>query len=315
MSNKSYFHVVKTDKSINDITDKISDRLIITKSGKMYFDYDANTRLELSTTSSSTGGTKYNVYNSITPLYNLNSDQSLKYTDITDMFDTVVSEVIINSLIFDKQGNYGIILEDHPEWQNVKVRVLGIITDYLRKDFAGENGSIITNFVIAQEDSSNIEFTISDYSISTNEVSNTKYRLTSSNNSLKYNYENNVLDTTINISTNESNILKLIDDGLIVSTYTKEEIDDLFLEVSSLEFVGPYESIDIIPKPYLHDKIYLVGTNAPYDTYVYSTNELIFFGNSSLSNTYSKAEIDDIIEDVISTIDDTVDESITIERY
>ena len=45
----SYFQIVKTPKTIDEIKDKVSDRLIITKSGKMYFDYSDTERIEIAT--------------------------------------------------------------------------------------------------------------------------------------------------------------------------------------------------------------------------------------------------------------------------
>ena len=43
----THYQLAKTTKAISEISDIVSDRLIITKEGQMYFDYSDNERIEI----------------------------------------------------------------------------------------------------------------------------------------------------------------------------------------------------------------------------------------------------------------------------
>ena len=106
-SYSSYFHIIKTTKPINEIIDHVSDRLIITKEGRMYFDYSDSERIEISNKSESY---RYNG-----EFGDVNVEQTISYSDLYDYngvrLDTKQKEIVVFTIIFDNNGNIGVITE------------------------------------------------------------------------------------------------------------------------------------------------------------------------------------------------------------
>lgn len=102
-SNTPFFQIVKTHRNIDDIKERISDRLIITKQGKLYFDYSNSERIEISTLTE-----QYFAKN--IEFTEVNSTMIINNTDIESTNGNSVLEPAANTLIFDKNGNMGIVI-------------------------------------------------------------------------------------------------------------------------------------------------------------------------------------------------------------
>ena len=105
-SYSTYFHLLKTSKNIAEIKDKISDRLIITKDGKMYFDYSNNERIEISHNKEQ--------YKTELEFTNVNEIVTYSYNDIKSDIKTIAGENIksptLYTLVFDNMGNMGMVV-------------------------------------------------------------------------------------------------------------------------------------------------------------------------------------------------------------
>lgn len=119
----SFFQVVKTSKDISDseFKDKITDRLIITKSGKMYFDYSSEERIEISNISE-------NYKTDITfNNYNINEVINVSFNDISTVSGNIVNLAdvpLTNVLLFDSSGNIGIVVNKDDISETCEVCIL-----------------------------------------------------------------------------------------------------------------------------------------------------------------------------------------------
>lgn len=106
-SYNSFYQLVKTNKDISQINDIVSDRLIITKQGKLYFDYSDTERIEL------TSGSQY--YKTNITYNSLNETVEISYNNLFTINDVSFNELIItpktNVAVFDANGNIAIITE------------------------------------------------------------------------------------------------------------------------------------------------------------------------------------------------------------
>lgn len=103
-SYSTFFQLVKTSKNINEIKEKVSDRLIITKQGKLYFDYSNNERIEISTVSENY------IYES--EFTAINDTLFIPHEQIMNTNGDKISIPSTNTLIFDKNGNMGMIINN-----------------------------------------------------------------------------------------------------------------------------------------------------------------------------------------------------------
>ena len=117
----SFFQIVKTTKDISEFKDKITDRLIITKSGKMYFDYSSEERIEISNISE-------NYKTDITfNNYNINEVIKVSFNDISTVSGNIVNLAdvpLTNVLLFDSSGNIGIVVNKDDISETCEVCIL-----------------------------------------------------------------------------------------------------------------------------------------------------------------------------------------------
>ena len=87
-STSSFFQLVKTAKPIEAITELVSDRLIVTKSGELYFDYSDKLRLKLTNN------------NDNVPIVSLptNDDNNLKNDVIFNNENSIINDVISSNI-------------------------------------------------------------------------------------------------------------------------------------------------------------------------------------------------------------------------
>lgn len=100
-SYSTYFQLLKTSKNIADINNKISDRLIITKQGELYFDYSDHERIKISNISS--------CYKTDYEYEKINTVIQLNYNELFTLDGNSIEIPVINTLVFDINGNIGII--------------------------------------------------------------------------------------------------------------------------------------------------------------------------------------------------------------
>lgn len=316
---QSYFSILKTDKNINAIRDKVADRIIITKYGKVYFDYSNTERIEL------TGDQK--PYLSVVDFSSksIHSNVILNYSDINEPDNLNPIETVgIPSVIFDEHGNCGIIIEKADATKKCKVLIIGVITDYVKKDFAKEiDNEIVGNFIVTSC-CGTPQFEVTKLNPLTNETFNRIIKLLGvdgvrvKTNSCKCDgkdVESSEIRISLNISQEEDNIITINEDGIFVpavsdKVYSKGEIDKLLRQINRLSFEGPYDTLEDVPKPYNCSGIYLIGTSFPYLMYVRINCEWIYVGTTGLgdgSKYYTKEEVDALIKNntiVYRAIDD-----------
>ena len=116
----AYFQLMKTSKNIADIKEKISDRLIVTKDGKLYFDYSDNERIEISN--------RLEQYKTNVEFTNVNDVVTYAFdginVDIKTINDEIIDYPVLNTLVFDKYGNLGMITDIDMENGTVNVHIL-----------------------------------------------------------------------------------------------------------------------------------------------------------------------------------------------
>lgn len=128
-SNTPFFQIVKTSQNIKDITERISDRLIITRQGKLYFDYSDSERIEISTLSEQ-------YFAKDIEFTEVNSEMVINNTDIVSTNGNAVLEPAANTLIFDKNGNMGIVIsqdDNGPEDLDDTVTILVLTKNFTAK--------------------------------------------------------------------------------------------------------------------------------------------------------------------------------------
>lgn len=136
-SNSTYFSIVKTTKPVNEITNYVSDRLIINvKEGRMYFDYSDSERIEISNKAELY---RYNgEFNSIR-----DEPITVSYSELYDYdgvtLNTEGKQVITFTLVFDKHGNMGVITEI--DQINARCKIL-VLTNAVTLDMISDWGII-----------------------------------------------------------------------------------------------------------------------------------------------------------------------------
>lgn len=136
-SNSTYFSIVKTTKPVNEITNYVSDRLIINvKEGRMYFDYSDSERIEISNKAELY---RYNgEFNSIR-----DEPITVSYSELYDYdgvtLNTEGKQVIRFTLVFDKHGNMGVITEI--DQINARCKIL-VLTNAVTLDMISDWGII-----------------------------------------------------------------------------------------------------------------------------------------------------------------------------
>lgn len=304
-NSSNFFQLVKTSKSIDSITDKVTDRMIVTKSGELYFDYSPGLRLKLSggTESSSINNVKTYLCIEYFPAFGeLHEDIVLNYKSLFTTNETEITHVINNSLVFDSVGNYGIIFETYDDLKKCKCKILGIISPSEKENiFEKLDNKIIGKFIIAKQ-SNAVNIIFDKLDVKTDEITQDYINFTSPDDSVTLDINENTISikSNLKISSDSNNIAKLVDDGLLVSTYSKDEINALFNDFSATKLDGPYESIVDIPEPYHSGYLYLIGKEKSYNLYIYLNDSLICLGSSSSTSGdfYSKSEIDQKFEDL-----------------
>lgn len=119
-SYSTYFQIAKTSKPITEIEEHVSDRLIITKQGRMYFDYSDSERIEISNKAESY---RYNG-----EFGNINIEQIISYSELYGYdgitLNTEGKQVVAFTTVFDEHGNMGVITEVDQINASCKVLVL-----------------------------------------------------------------------------------------------------------------------------------------------------------------------------------------------
>lgn len=294
----SYYQVFKTRKNILDIPDKHPDSFIITIDGKLYFDYSDDERIEISTICPP-------YYSDINfKNYNINSDLFIRYDNIFTHEDRHPLKIYKNSLIFDEFGNYGIIIECVESVKKCKVKIVGIISEFLLKNFTKEvNDELIANLILVKDEATNqVSIMTTKINTLTNAVIEKQLKLNSNILDVDYNEKQSRVDINLKVSDENGNALTLCNDGIYVpnilnKVYTKEEINTLIRSIKALDFKGPYLSVDKVPKPYSTNAFYLIGAGAPYQLYKNCNGTLVYIGNSEISakDFYTKEEIENFI--------------------
>lgn len=286
---KNYLQVVKTPKSIEEIKDIVSDRLIITKNGQMYFDYSSNLRIEISNSS------KPYICNNDFSIYSLHQDIELQNTDILEInkfgLKVNVLNIKCNSLIYDKAGNYGIIFDTNNTTSSCKI--LGIINSDVKNTIIEKLGTnILGDFVVAKY-IYGVKLSFEKLNLESGEVQNEDIILSSKNNALVIDTDadnSKQINFDIKISKNPNNCLSIVEDGLLVNNVGND--------VVLYKFSTPYDSLINIPEPYDTQLVYLIGNDNPYKMYIYVNDKFICLGDSNISNTDElKAEIMDDIDE------------------
>lgn len=289
---KNYLQVVKTPKNIEEIKDIVSDRLIITKNGQMYFDYSSNLRIEISNSS------KPYMIDTDFSVYSLHQDIVLQNNEILEInnfgLKVKVSNVKCNSLIFDKNGNYGIIFNTQPDTSDCKI--LGIINNDAKNTIIEKLGSdIIGNFVVASY-IYGVKISFTQLNLETGKENKKDIILSSKNNALDINQDpdnSRQVNFDIKISQNKNNLISIVEDGLLVTGTNNEVI--------LYKFSVPYASLNDITKPYDEQLVYLIGTDDPYRMYIFVNNEFICLGDSGVSDT------DDLKSDIMDSVNEQME--------
>ena len=136
-SNSTYFSIVKTTKPVNEITNYVSDRLIINvKEGRMYFDYSDSERIEISN--------KVELYRYNGEFNSIRDEPiTVSYSELYDYdgvtLNTEGKQVITFTLVFDKHGNMGVITEI--DQINARCKIL-VLTNAVTLDMISDWGII-----------------------------------------------------------------------------------------------------------------------------------------------------------------------------
>lgn len=299
-NSSSFFRLAKTSKPIESIKDKVTDRLIITRSGEMYFDYSSDLRLKLAggsgVTSGPSGIQSYLCSLNFSSLGQLHDEIIVRYEQLSHVSDKdSVLDVIDNSLVFDSTGNYAIVIETFNELKKCKCKIIGLLSSSIKNDiFENINNKILGNFIVVKEEE-NVAINFDSLNTKTNEISKESIKLSSSDKSLNLNVNNNIIDLGLKLSKADGNIATLVEDGLLISSYTKEDIDTKFKELKFTNFSGPFSSIDEIITP-MSNTIYIVGDSDPYDFYIFINNESLYLGKFNDSDEYyTKEEVHEVI--------------------
>jgi len=125
----NYFKILKTTKNINEIIEKIEDRMIITKSGEMYFDYSSTERIRINTSTA-----QYVHYLTTIPLLKRNEKIIINYENIKTLDEIEISDVDVNSFIFDNLGNFGIITQKNSAIKKCQVLIISNLSESYNKD-------------------------------------------------------------------------------------------------------------------------------------------------------------------------------------
>ena len=284
-----YLQVVKTPKSIEEITDLVSDRLIITKSGQLYFDYSSDLRIEISNSSK-----PYLChYNFSTK--SLNDILTLKLSDIFELDaegdERPVISIKNNSLIFDENGNYALIFKVASNHQQCECKIIGLINQNVKDTIIDKLGNeIIGSFIVAKY-IYGVEISFSKLNITTGEITSENIILKSDDSlNITQNEDNpNQIDFGIKVSKFTDNLLQVVSDGLLVINPNNDEFNKLY------KFSNPYNSLDDISMPYDENVIYLIGTEAPYKTYVAIDSDLVYLGDSGISDEFKEEFMNELL--------------------
>ena len=248
----SYFQIVKTPKTIDEIKDKVSDRLIITKSGKMYFDYSDTERIEIATNVApyllDNSTCLSFAYNKIWDEINFQSNQ------IKDCYgnDLETNQIVQYALIFDYYGNYGLIRNISKTSGIIKVLVLGLPSKIINVINKKLDGNIVGNFIVTKNEEppfkdkydgtrEELKITVQQANIENGEVTNSNIIFASEqglfNLSLSDNPDAKIVNMTLQISPDPNNAIKVKTNGLFVSEsnggdpsgnyVTQDEFDEL----------------------------------------------------------------------------------------
>jgi len=117
----TYFQIEKTTKNIDEIKQIVEDRMIITDTGKLFYDFSPTKRIELTNNSQ--------IY--FTPniiLEELNTSVELLYSDIVDRNNKPITSIMLDTLIFDMHGNIGHITQNDIYQQRVLVNTMLVVS-------------------------------------------------------------------------------------------------------------------------------------------------------------------------------------------
>ena len=297
----SYFQVVKTTKTIDEIKDKISDRLIITKSGKMYFDYSNTERIEIATNVApyllDNSTCLSFAYNKIWDEINFQSNQ------IKDCYgnDLETNQIVQYALIFDYYGNYGLIRNISKTSGIIKVLVLGLPSKIINVINKKLDGNIVGNFIVTKNEEppfkdkydgtrEELKITVQQANIENGEVTNSNIIFASEqglfNLSLSDNPDAKIVNMTLQISPDPNNLIEVKTNGLFVpdpsgNYVTQDEFDELKNTINNdidhiNNTIGSIENLDTTISNIEHDIKQLnerinefkpVDFNLSYDSY------------------------------------------------
>lgn len=315
MANSTFFKLVKTQKSIEEITDFVTDRLIITKNGNLYFDYSSDLRIEINK------HIFYKYSGTFTTLGNLYDNVLLKYDELLSITPNI--DVIKNDcIVFDGEGNYALITHLYPAAKKCTCVILGIISNVVRTELIAKlNNDLVGNFMVVRNLNNITSIQFDKVDVITGDKVTDSINFISPNKSININNddENNItLDA--NISKKEGNLLQIIEDGLMVCAYSRYEIDSMFSDLTFYRFEGPFDTIADIGT-YNRNVLYLVKNaedpNPPYDIFAYIRTSLHYLGKTGFKKTYNQDELNAMFEEVYVAIQDNknyINESLSIER-
>lgn len=101
------FQILKTRKKISEINEYISDRLIITHEGKMYFEFSDEKEERIPITVTPESYLYRNIFSEVNSIMDISFDKLYNFEG-----ETLVEKQIINfTTVYDSKGNIGIITE------------------------------------------------------------------------------------------------------------------------------------------------------------------------------------------------------------
>lgn len=107
MENPTYFQLLKCEDTILP-SNKISDRLIVTRGGNVYFDYSENERIEIST---SAGSSLYKYTNIEKPFGDVDTEIQIPVNYLKTVTGEDITEIKLYGLILDELGNIAIVIK------------------------------------------------------------------------------------------------------------------------------------------------------------------------------------------------------------
>ena len=289
-STSSFFQLVKTAKPIEAITELVSDRLIVTKSGELYFDYSDKLRLKLTNNNDNVPIVSF--YSGSFSNKKLYDNEIIYYSNLNGINNEPISSLTNNSLVFDRNGNYAVVIGTFDDLSKCNCKIIGLVNNIETSPGNGslpdELKTVLTgNFIIATE-ANVVSINFDELDLTNSTLKQKVIKLKSSNDSINLSSNNDEIDLSINEN-----------------------------KLPFSKILGPYSSINEISENDLSSKhLYLISNESMFSLYMYINETLQCISKGSTDNletTYNKLEIDAKLQDVHDRIDE-LENSMTIER-